>query len=375
MRDMSNSTVAIVGASSGIGKALAKTLSEEGCNVVLSSRSEDKLQDIANQMEKARVQPVDMTVNESIEAWARDLPEIDHLVISASSAAHGPFADLEEAALRSMFEAKFFGPYRIAKAALGKIRKGGSITFFSGVLSRRPGMNCSGLGAVNGAVESLCYGLALELGPRLRVNCVSPGMIRSEAYAGMADAARETMYAATGESLPVGRVGSVDEAAEAALYLMSNSYSTGVVLDVDGGHMIRQYATRLECRVLIRQSHPFDGDPVHQASKAMIVVDRLVPGGAVVPHGDVPFLPPHAALEFGFLAMVVEHFKDRRRLVLSQPFDMGCEDRIDEKTPSAAQRMGHNHRMPGVLGGGFGIAEPPALGRLAVLRRHPKRMT
>ena len=103
-------------------------------------------------------------------------------------------------------------------------------------------MNCSGLGAVNGAVESLCYGLALELGPRLRVNCVSPGMIRSEAYAGMDAQARETMYETTGASLPVGRVGSVGEAASAALYLMSNTYSTGVVLDVDGGHMIRQYA-------------------------------------------------------------------------------------------------------------------------------------
>ena len=244
MRNMSNTSVAIVGASSGIGKALASTLADDGCNVILSSRSEGKLQEIAAPMEKAQVLPVDMTDSASVEAWAKSLPEIDHLVISASSAAHGPFADLDEAAVRSMFDAKFFGPYRIAKAALSKIRDGGSITFFSGVLSRRPGMNCSGLGAVNGAVESLCYGLALELGPRLRVNCVSPGMIRSEAYAGMADEARETMYAATGESLPVGRVGSVDEAAEAALYLMSNSYSTSVVLDVDGGHMIRQYATR-----------------------------------------------------------------------------------------------------------------------------------
>ena len=52
------------------------------------------------------------------------------------------------------------------------------------------------------------------------------------------------MYEATGESLPVGRVGEVDEAADAAILLMSNAYMTGVVLDVDGGHMIRQYARR-----------------------------------------------------------------------------------------------------------------------------------
>ena len=143
-----------------------------------------------------------------------------------------------------MFNTKFFGPYAVAKAALSKLPMGGSITLFSGVLSRRPGLNCTGLGAVNGAIEALTRGLALELGPRLRVNCVSPGVVRSEAYAGMEPAAREAMYASTGASLPAGRVGEVEEAAEAALYLISNAYMTGAVIDVDGGHMIRQYAER-----------------------------------------------------------------------------------------------------------------------------------
>lgn len=244
MSDMNNKQVAIVGASSGIGKAIAEEVSKQGGKPLLSSRSKDKLESVASSLGGAPVVPVDMTDIQSVEQWADQLPKIDHLVISASSAAHGPFAQIEEEAVRSMFDAKFFGPYRIAKAALNKINDGGSITLFSGVLSRRPGMNCTGLGAVNGAVESLCYGLALELGPRLRVNCVSPGMIRSEAYDGMDEAARENMYEATGESLPVGRVGTVQEAASAALYLMSNAYSSGVVLDVDGGHMIRQYASR-----------------------------------------------------------------------------------------------------------------------------------
>ncbi len=52
------------------------------------------------------------------------------------------------------------------------------------------------------------------------------------------------MYKATGSSLPVSRVGTVFEASAAAIYLMTNTYSTGVVLDIDGGHMIRQYANR-----------------------------------------------------------------------------------------------------------------------------------
>ncbi|MEM8915373.1 MAG: SDR family oxidoreductase [Pseudomonadota bacterium] len=241
---MNGKTVAIVGGGSGIGRAIAQAVSSQGGKTVLSSRTVSKLHEVASSLDDAMVVPVDMTDSPAVERWAASVPMIDHLVISASSAAHGSFAELDEGALRTMFDAKFFGPYRVAKAALSKLKDGGSITFFSGVLSRRPGMNCSGLGAVNGAVESLIYGLALELGPRLRVNCVSPGMIISDAYAGMDERARQEMYEATGESLPVGRVGTVEEAAMAAQYLMTNTYSTGVVLDVDGGHMIRQYAKR-----------------------------------------------------------------------------------------------------------------------------------
>ena len=243
MSQFDGQTVVVVGGGSGIGKAVAESVREQGASVILSSRNAARLENAAASLGGATVLPLDMTAPSSVDAWARALPDIDHLVISASSAAHGPFADVDESAVRDMFDAKFFGPYRVARAALEKLKEGGSITFFSGVLSRRPGKNCSGLGAVNGAVESLCYGLALELGPRLRVNCVSPGMIRSDAYAGMAEAAREAMYASTGASLPTGRVGTVQEAAGAATFLMSNTYSTGVVLDVDGGHMIRQYAT------------------------------------------------------------------------------------------------------------------------------------
>jgi NAD(P)-dependent dehydrogenase (short-subunit alcohol dehydrogenase family) len=236
--------VAVVGGGSGIGRAVAERALTQGADVIISSRDAAKLESVAENQSGMTVLPLDMTDATSRAAWADRLGSIDHLVISASSAAHGAFSDLQEDPLRSMFDAKFFGPYMTAKAAQPYLRDGGSITFFSGVLSRRPGMNCSGLGAVNGAVESLTYGLALELGPRLRVNCVSPGMIRSDAYAAVPEAAREEMYAATGESLPLRRVGTVDEAAGAALFLMANTFTTGHVLDVDGGHMIRQYGTR-----------------------------------------------------------------------------------------------------------------------------------
>ena len=116
--------------------------------------------------------------------------------------------------------------------------------FFSGVLSRFPGENCSALGAVNGAIEALTRGVALEIGPDLRANCMSPGMVKSEAYDNVPQEQRDAMYTKTGESLPVGRVGEVAEIAHAVIATLTNGYLTGQIIDVDGGHSIRQYAAR-----------------------------------------------------------------------------------------------------------------------------------
>ncbi len=240
MSRLEGATVVVVGGGSGIGKAIAKAAAAQDADLVLSSRNAAKLADAAATIGGAQALSVDMTDAASVGRWADGLPAVDHLVVSASSAYHGTFAELPEAQLRAMFDAKFFGPYAIARAALPKLRDGGSITFFSGVLSRRPSLGCSGLGAVNGAVESLTYALALELAPALRVNCVSPGMVRSDAYAQIDAPARKAMYETTGASLPVDRVGTVEEAADAALFLMTNAYATGLVLDIDGGHRIRR---------------------------------------------------------------------------------------------------------------------------------------
>ena len=239
----------IVGGSSGIGKATAAAVLALGGRVTIVSRNEDKLKRAAADLghgDRVAWKSLDIMEDAGVTRYFGSLADrsVDHLVITASSAVHGPFAEVSTGLLHGMFEAKFWGPYKVARACLPKLADGGSITLFSGVLSRRPGVNCSGLGAVNAAVEGLARGLALELGPRLRVNCCSPGMVRTDAYGGMAEEKREAMYQATGESLPVGRVGFDHEVADAVLFLMTNTYATGLVLDIDGGHMIRQYATR-----------------------------------------------------------------------------------------------------------------------------------
>lgn len=232
--------VVIVGGGSGMGKATARMAAALGAMVTISSRDAKKLQAAAAEISGGvHVAPVDTTDESGVKTWAASLGPVDHLVISASSAAHGTFADLPTAALRSMLEAKFIGPYVTAREVLPYLNEGGSITFFSGVLSRRPSAGATGLGAVNAAVEALAKGLALELGEKARVNCISPGMVDTEAYAGMPEDARDAMYTQVGQALPAGRVGQADEIAQAVLMAMSNGFMTGSVLDVDGGHLVR----------------------------------------------------------------------------------------------------------------------------------------
>jgi NAD(P)-dependent dehydrogenase (short-subunit alcohol dehydrogenase family) len=242
--------VVIVGGGSGLGRATAEAALRLGASVTILSRNEAKLAAAAKAMadHAGRIfhRALDMTDEAQVAAWAGGLADasLHHLVVTASQASHGPFATVPPEQARRLYDSKFLGPYRVAQACLPKLMAGGSITFFSGVLSRRPGLNCSALGAVNAAVEGLTRALALELGPRLRVNCCSPGMVRTEAYDKQPADKREAMFKSTGDSLPVGRVGYPQEVADAVLFMMTNSYLTGQVIDVDGGHTIRQYATR-----------------------------------------------------------------------------------------------------------------------------------
>ncbi|MEC8293677.1 MAG: SDR family oxidoreductase [Pseudomonadota bacterium] len=231
--------VVIVGGSSGMGKATAKLSVALGANVTIASRSADKLNAAAAEIGDVKTAPIDMTEEAAVKAWAAQLGTVDHLVISASSAAHGAFAELPTDDLRGMLAAKFIGPYVTAREVLPALEKGGSITFFSGVLSRRPSAGATGLGAVNAAVEALSKGLAQELAGRARVNCISPGMVATEAYDAMPQDARDAMYAAVAESLPVGRVGQADEIAQAVIMATTNGFLIGAVVDIDGGHLVR----------------------------------------------------------------------------------------------------------------------------------------
>lgn len=218
-----------------MGFAIAQLAKAKGAHVIIGSRSADKVKAAADEL-GVEGHVIDSTDEASVKAFFEQVGTLDHLVVSGSSVKTGTLADLPIADAEFTFRSKFFGPYLCAKHA--KIHPTGSITLFSGILSRRPGKNDSILGPVNAAVEALGRALAKDLAP-VRVNTLSPGMTRGTgAYLGMPEAAREGMYASIAAKLPVAQVGTPLNIAEAVLMLMNNSFITGVTLDVDGGGVL-----------------------------------------------------------------------------------------------------------------------------------------
>lgn len=230
--------VVIVGGTSGIGLTLADRLRREGARVTVASRSE-KNQAAARLVLDSEVEigTLDVTKESEVEAFFNNLPEIDHLVMTAAVSAAGPFLEQPTSAVRALVESKFWGQFYGARYAAPKIPAGGSITLFSGIVARKPLPGMSAFASVAGAIESLTRVLALELAP-LRVNCITPGVIDTPAWSFLPEPDRGEQLAAIGAGLPVKRVGKPEEVADAAIMVMANEFITGTVVDVDGGHRL-----------------------------------------------------------------------------------------------------------------------------------------
>jgi len=231
-----NESVVIIGGSSGMGLAIAKEAADSGAAVIIAGRSQGKLDEAIRVIAgDVATYIVDLSDEGSVMKLFQSIGSFDHLVITGSSVKTGQLRELSLADARASMNSKFWGAYIAARYA--QIRPKGSITFFSGILSRRPSSGLASLAAINAAVEALGRALALELAP-IRVNVVSPGLTDTPAYATMPDDARKGMFAAVAKRLPVGRVGRPEDIASLTLELMRNNFLTGLVVDVDGGAVL-----------------------------------------------------------------------------------------------------------------------------------------
>lgn len=228
--------VVITGGSSGIGLATAKELVAAGAQVVIAGRSAQKLEQASVMLGPlAETYTLDVTKEREVEDFFAKVGSFDHLVTAAGpEAGDKPVLQLQTAAARNMFESKFWGQYYAAKYGAPKLRDEASITLFSGWISRKPMVGLSTFAAIDGAIESLTRVLALELAP-IRVNAVVPGAIETPLWHSIPETQRREILDSFAVSLPVKRVGQAEDVSKAVLYLIDNGFTTGAVIDIDGG--------------------------------------------------------------------------------------------------------------------------------------------
>jgi NAD(P)-dependent dehydrogenase (short-subunit alcohol dehydrogenase family) len=233
--ELRNKRVVIVGASSGIGLAVAQSCSAQGAHVILCSRSAEKLERARITLSgSAETSAFDMLNSSEVEQAFVGIGTLDHLLLTAvadENARRKPFRQLDMTTAQRSFD-KFWGYFTVLQAAVPRMPATGSITLLSGASAFKPpkeGMAV--LASANGAVATLGRALAAELAP-IRVNVVSPGVVDTGVWA---DDQRISLATWAQESLPTRHLGQPEDIAHSIIFLMNNPYVTGIILHIDGG--------------------------------------------------------------------------------------------------------------------------------------------
>jgi NAD(P)-dependent dehydrogenase (short-subunit alcohol dehydrogenase family) len=236
---LQNKRVVILGGSSGIGLAVAEEAASQGAKVVIASSNTERVQKAAKSIGgQAQGQAVDVSDERAVEAMFANFGPFDHLVFTAGDSLHLhelAATDLKQA--RRAFELRYWSALAAVKYGSPHIRKGGSIVLTTGVAGRRPHRGWVVAASVCGTIEALTRALAVELAP-VRVNAVSPGVVRTSLWQTMSAAEQEHLFESVGNSLPVGRVGKPHDIAQAYLFLMQEEFATGQTVVVDGGTVL-----------------------------------------------------------------------------------------------------------------------------------------
>lgn len=238
---LENKVAVVTGGGSGIGLAVATAFVGEGAQVVISGRRPDTLAAAQDQLGEAAVAVTgDVTdyadLQRLFKTTAEQFGKIDLLVANAGAINFTLLGQTTEADFDTASDLNFKAVFFTVQAALPHLNDGASVIITGNALTSVPVVGPSVAIAAKAAVKSLARTFAVELAPRgIRVNVLSPGPTATGAPA-PGDATDEVTAQIT-EQIPLGRWGSPEDTAKAALFLAADdsSYVTGVDLPVGGG--------------------------------------------------------------------------------------------------------------------------------------------
>jgi NAD(P)-dependent dehydrogenase (short-subunit alcohol dehydrogenase family) len=239
--DMSRKVVIVTGGCQGIGRGVASRFLLEGAEVVITARHPPR-EPIACGERSAHFFPGDVREPEQIgSVVTQTLERFGRIDVLVNNAGGSPPADAATASPRfsaSIIALNLTAPLVFAQrvnAVMQKQDDGGAIVNIASVSATRPSPGTAAYGAAKAGLLNLTQSLAIEWAPKVRINAVVAGIIRTEkAHLHYGDEAAMARVAAT---IPLGRMGDPDDVADACLYLASPlaRYVTGACLAVHGG--------------------------------------------------------------------------------------------------------------------------------------------
>ena len=261
---LADKTVLVTGGGSGIGKGAATAAVAAGANVMLVGRNADRLAAAAEEIKghaedggSVLYEPADVTNEDEVSrvvdaatAWTGKLHGVVHC--AGGSETIGPVTQIDSEAWRRTVDLNINGTMYVLKHAAREMVRGGGGSFvgISSIAASNTHRWFGAYGVSKSGIDHLMQLAADELGPSwVRVNCIRPGLIRTELVAPVLDSPELSADYASCTPLP--RPGEVEDIASAAVFLLSDasSYVTGQVINVDGGLMLRRgpdYSSMLE---------------------------------------------------------------------------------------------------------------------------------
>ncbi len=227
-------TVVVIGGSAGIGFETARRARSEGAEVILTGRNTERLQHAASEVDALSTAAFDAGDPVALDRFFRDLPTIDHVMVTAGRPYYGRLADMDFAKIRDLIGEHLSQALYIARYAANKVRPGGTLIFMGGTGGRRPAIGMSVVGAVTAALPALTANLALEIAP-VRVNLIAAGFVDTPLSAELLGDQLEKRRNQLRTALPIGRVVGPADVAALAVHIMTNTALTGATYDIDGG--------------------------------------------------------------------------------------------------------------------------------------------
>ena len=246
MPELQDQVAIITGASSGIGKAVSKAFSRAGAQVVLASRSEKDLKEVAEGLNgNALIVPTDVTEEDDrkrlIEKTVGEFGKLNVLVNSAGIIGFGTLENTKLEDWDTIFNINVRSVFRLMQLAIPHLVKTrGNIVNVSSLTGVRAFPGVLAYCASKSALDQLTRCASLELASRgVRVNAVNPGVVQTQLHrrSGMNEEDYARFLEQTKNNHPLGKLGQPEEIAELILFLASDkaAWITGATYSVDGG--------------------------------------------------------------------------------------------------------------------------------------------